>query len=85
LIYSAIVLVVGSINTIIGFWEYQMNKTDFIRSSAAGLDVSYAEGLLFQSSQMHSSLQFSAGVLIQVIGLALLYFGKQRLGKASGN
>jgi len=84
MIYSAIVLVVGTINTIIGFWEYQMNKIDFIRSSAAGIDVSYSEGLLFQSSQMHSSFQFSVGVLIQVIGLVLLYFTRQRLGKEIG-
>ena len=82
MIYSVIVLTLGTLNTVIGFWEYQMNKLDFIRYSSAEQEVAYSEGLLFQSSQLHSSLQFSVGVLIQAIGLMMLYLSKRRRGKA---
>jgi hypothetical protein len=78
LIYSAITGILGVLNVAIGFWEYQMNKIDFIRSNAAGIEISYGEGLLFESAQLHSSIQFGAGLLVWALGMYMMFREKSR-------
>ena len=83
LIYSAITVILGVINVAIGFWEYQMNKTDFIRANAAEMEISYGQGLLFESAQLHSSIQFGAGLLVWALGVYMLFRLKAIQGKVN--